>query len=216
MIAGKPILAKSSCGASVVTKRVTKSPCTAHSKQTGAPCKMNAEPGTKVCRYHGGLSPTLANRRAHAVARQAISDLALDLDEDDPERDPIEGFMREYRRTIAAIRYWDAEIAQIKSAHDLTFGMTKMEHVTATEFAGVNETYETKLNVAYTSRFLERQHLNDLVKTWLAGRMVEIADRREARILDNFTKWIDAVLVGLGHDPHDPKTRAVVTRVLEA
>ena len=31
--------------------------CTAHSKQTGAPCRQPVVPGRQVCAYHGGKSP---------------------------------------------------------------------------------------------------------------------------------------------------------------
>jgi hypothetical protein len=46
-------------------------PCTAHSKQTGAPCKRNAVPGATVCHWHGGAAP-----QVQAKARQRILEAA--------------------------------------------------------------------------------------------------------------------------------------------
>lgn len=48
-----------------------KNPCTAHSKQTGMPCKIAALPGTNVCRFHGGLAP-----QVQAKARQRLLEAA--------------------------------------------------------------------------------------------------------------------------------------------
>jgi len=46
--------------------------CTAHSKQSGAPCKQPAIAGGRVCRYHGGAAPQ--------VKRSAQERLALLVD----------------------------------------------------------------------------------------------------------------------------------------
>lgn len=62
--------------------------CTAHSKQTGAPCKKTAIPGSNVCVYHGGKAPQVqaaARRRileaADPVAARLI-DIALNSESD--------------------------------------------------------------------------------------------------------------------------------------
>ena len=49
--------------------------CSAHSKQTGAPCRQPAIPGGSVCRYHGGSAPQVklkAEERLMALQGPAI------------------------------------------------------------------------------------------------------------------------------------------------
>lgn len=52
--------------------------CSAHSKQTGQPCRQHAVPGTTVCHYHGGKSPHVleaARRRIAEAAPGAVETL---------------------------------------------------------------------------------------------------------------------------------------------
>lgn len=62
--------------------------CTAHSSQTGKPCKSKAVKGATVCRMHGGSAPQVkaaAKRRlleAADPAAAALVKIALDEDMD--------------------------------------------------------------------------------------------------------------------------------------
>lgn len=53
-------------------------PCSAHSKQTGKPCRQPAIPGGTVCYYHGGAAPQVefkAQERLKALQPKAITTL---------------------------------------------------------------------------------------------------------------------------------------------
>lgn len=52
--------------------------CSAHSSQTGEPCKQYAIPGTTVCHWHGGNAPATrdaARRRLAALVPDALTGL---------------------------------------------------------------------------------------------------------------------------------------------
>lgn len=57
--------------------------CSAHSKQTGKPCRQPAIPGGTVCYYHGGAAPQVefkAQERLKALQPKAITRLDELLD----------------------------------------------------------------------------------------------------------------------------------------
>lgn len=57
--------------------------CTAHSKQTGQPCRQRAIPGGTVCHYHGGAAPQVkfkAMERYRALQPKAVQTLETLLD----------------------------------------------------------------------------------------------------------------------------------------
>ena len=46
--------------------------CSAHSKQTGAPCKQPPIPGGTVCRYHGGAAPQVKQKAQERLDRLVV------------------------------------------------------------------------------------------------------------------------------------------------
>ena len=61
--------------------------CTAHSSQTGKPCKKDAIKGTNVCRSHGGAAPQVRNMAKARLLGWADATAAhlIALIEDDDE-----------------------------------------------------------------------------------------------------------------------------------
>jgi len=191
----------------MVTKPVVRDRCTAKSKQTGQPCKNNAVPGTHQCRSHGGLSPTLADRRQRAILRMSLVDLVTPIAESDPEADPVVGFMTEYRRTVAAIRYWEAELANLTGNDALVWGKIKESYTDATEYPGSTVEYGTAFNQAYLGWRLEREHLEKLLKTWIGAKMDERRAQITGQHLDMMQNMLESFARALGFDPHNPDVR---------
>ena len=51
--------------------------CSAHSKQTGQPCKVRVVPGATVCRFHGGSAPQVRLKAEERL--QAARDRMLEI-----------------------------------------------------------------------------------------------------------------------------------------
>lgn len=189
--------------------------CGAKTRAGGA-CAKAPVIGNKRCRLHGGASPIAQEKRAHAILRRSLAELVTPIEENDPEADPVQGWLMEYRRTVGAIRYWAAEIANLSGSDELIFGVTKIEDINATEWAGRNTTQEARLHKSYENWFRERQHLEKLLKTWIAAGIEEKRVRLAGQYLDMMQSVMESFARSLGFDPHDPDIRAKATRAISA
>jgi len=140
---------------------------------------------------------------------------ATPIARDDPEANPIEAFMTDYRRTVGRIRWYDEQLAEM-TQKQLLWGRTKKEDIQAAEFSGTNTTYESRANILHELQFRERQHLLALSKVWIGARL----DERRLDIQRAYVRALDSAIVGiltrLGQDVSDPGVRQVVREELLA
>lgn len=179
-------------------------------------CKQPRMVGLAFCKRHGGDLP--GNRRASEKAKavRAMQNFVTPIAADDPEADVIHSFEIEYRRTVGKIRFCDEMIAQLSSEKDLVWGMTKREAKTATEFQGIDITYESRMNTWYEMQMRERKHLLEMQKIWINAKL----DSRRLQISQQYVILLDTAitrsLTRLGLDATDPKIRQVVREELLA
>jgi hypothetical protein len=171
--------------------------------------------GTRVCYLHGGKSPAVQDKVQRAKVAIGLARLVTPIDEHDIEADPIKSFEVEFRRTIAAIRYYEAKLVEITDEKDLIWGKTREDFKTATEFAGVDETYEAKIHLYEERRFQERRHLLDLQKLWVVAKLGERKLAIEQTTVDALVGAMNAVIVGMNANPNDPSVRAIVRQAIE-
>lgn len=138
--------------------------------------------------------------------RRLVSPIAPD----DWEANPINSFSVEFRRTIAAIRYYDEKIASLPDENDLVWGMTEQVEKGATEFEGTDTTYASKLNEYEVARRWERTHLTDLHKLWITAKLDVRKLEIEQRYVEHLDIAIVAIISQLGKDPRDVEVRNIV------
>lgn len=177
----------------------------------GTPCNRRGVGLGYPCPNHGGDTPIVQERVTHAVVRRGLAKLVEPIDADDPEANPLNSFDVEFRRTIAAIRYYDSKITELTDEHDLVWGMTRQVEQGSGEFTGTDTTYESKINIYEERRFQERKHLVELQKLWITAKLGERKLAIEAATLDALQQVIDSILVGMNADPHDPAVRSIVS-----
>lgn len=177
--------------------------------RTGERCKRPKMTGIDFCSRHGGQLPNLRAKSKMAKTLIGLEKLVTPIPIDDWEANPVNSFTMEFRRTIAAIRYYDEKLAALHE-QDLFWGLTQQEIDTTGEFPGTRTTSEAKINLAEESRRWERRHLLDLQKLWINAGMQQQALQIERDKMEMFERVMNNIIVGLGRDPTDPDVRGVV------
>jgi hypothetical protein len=127
----------------------------------------------------------------------------------DPEANPVTAFETEFRRTLGRIRWYDEELSRME-VKDLTWGMSKEENIGATEFSGVNRTYEAKASAIHELQFRERQHLIAMEKIWLGAKFEQAKLDMQRAYVTQLDSALEDILTALGHKVSDPTVRQVV------
>jgi hypothetical protein len=172
--------------------------CKAQSKQAKRQCAKWAEPGSDVCRFHGGgakqVKAAAARRTAAAAAQAALNTYGL------PKAvEPLDALLGELHRTAGHVAW----LAQVVAALDQTdLGQRTM----AGRVPGLwVQLYQE-----------ERKHLakvaTDCLRVGLDERRVKLAESQGALVADILRK----VLTDLGVDPTSEQARTVVRRHLMA
>lgn len=181
--------------------------CTAHSKQTGEPCKLPPSPGHAVCRFHGARSPQ-ARRKATERQQHAEAERIMRMLGEPIETTPAEALLDTVKRTAGYVAFIREQVAQI-DADDLVWGVTKETdgHVVvgttrdATVEATTDSVREAKPNVwlALLGEWQDR-----LVKTCAAAlnagieeRRVRLAEQQGALVADVVRGIADDILAAL-------------------
>lgn len=179
-------------------------------------CKNPKMIGLDFCRRHGGQFEGNRRKSEKAKAIRAMQNFVTPIAADDPEADVIYSFEMEYRRTVAKIRFCDEMIGKLTDEKDLVWGKTKKEAKTATEFQGIDITYESRMNTWYEMQMRERKHLLEMQKIWIAAKL----DSRRLQISQQYVILLDTAitksLTRLGLDPTNPEIRQVVREELLA
>lgn len=88
-------------------------PCKAHSKQTGKPCRQRPVPGLDVCYYHGGATPTSKAKSARFKADQQALVIFRTLGYD-REVTPSEALLEEVQRTAGHVAWLRGMVEQLE------------------------------------------------------------------------------------------------------
>jgi hypothetical protein len=172
-----------------------------------------------VCEVHGGKTKLSIAKSERAKVDRVLTAAMHRLDpisENDVEANPMASFLIQYRMTIARIRYIGEKIKQLHDEDEgaLVWGTTKQEVISATEFGGVNTTYEAQLNVYVAWEFKERGFAHDMQKTWIAAKLDVRKLEIEAATVERLDEAIVTMLRLLGKDPNEPETRQIVREAL--
>lgn len=158
------------------------------------------------------------------------------ISRDDPEADLLEAIAVEHRRTIAWIRFAEAQINALETDRDLVWGVgstsASSEHSTESSTgtdAGEDRDVETVRTLqrhaerfdARISQWIEilnwnRRHLLDITTKMLAHGVDVRRLQLDTVLVDGLVGVIDFVLRELGRDPADPATRAIVRKAFDS
>lgn len=210
-------------------RTLDQSQCESIVKASGERCKKRAMVGNgHFCSTHlRGAALAKARERADIarVIQGPLARFVIPIDEDDPEANFEVSLLVEHRRTIAAIRFCDEMISQLH-ADEFMFGVSDetvtdtVEDITASEFPGVNTRSMTatknsaKINEWENKRFLERKHLHEQHKLWIAAKLDVKRLEIEQQTVELLDVAINSIIVGLGRDSTDPEVRDLVRRSL--
>ncbi len=187
-------------------------------RRDGERCTNPAMVGLTVCQNHGGKTRQArrANERAklEREIRPKLAGFTTPLDANDKLAHPLAAADYNIRLSMARIEFCNEQIAKLKEENDLVWGKAKEEHVNATEFAGINKTYEARVNVWITLQNQEREMLHK----WYATISKNALDAKRIEANDVTRKYTNrvlrVVLRAFGLDPNDDAVRSRVAEAL--
>lgn len=127
--------------------------------------------------------------------------------------DFVSAFEGEFRRTYSRILWLEERIAGLAEERDLIWGMSKEEHISASEFAGTNKTYEAKTHIYEDMLWKERKHMLEMVKLWVKAGIEEQKIGAIKRYMEFTYTKVNEAARALGHDPADPEVRERLMRL---
>lgn len=160
--------------------------CTSKSKQSGKRCKRTPAIGLDQCAMHCGLSKAerdqVAERfLAEQQASKAVITYGLPRD-----ISPTDALLEEVRHTAGHVAWLREKVREIEDA-DLVWGMTEQAEKSATEFPGVDVTYQAKPNAWLDLYYRERAHLVAVTKAAISAgieeRRVKLAEQQGALLV---------------------------------
>lgn len=175
-------------------------------------CKKSARLGLTVCAQHGGSGPKMSEVSHRTAALTAMQRFVQPYQ---GALDPISAYEMEYRRTYGRIQWLEEQIAGLEDERDLIYGLTKEEHITASEFTGTNRTYEARIHVYEDMLRWERKHFLELTKLWIRAGLEERKLSIIREYIDFTYSKVQEVASALGHDPRDPAVREVIMRLFK-
>lgn len=178
-------------------------------KRDGTPCGNKHLRGSKVCRKHGANLPNNRKNASANLVRGQLAQFVTPIASDDWEAHPIAALEMDVRRTVGRIRYLDEQIALL-TPESLIWGKTKEENISATEFAGTNTTYESKVNILYTIQMEERKHLLALERVWIGAKLDAGRLELQKQAVERLDTAIVRILTRAGLDINDPDLRQSV------
>lgn len=196
---------------------------------SGRRCKNPALVGYDFCRMHGGSLPRV--KQKNEILKAARDSAIRPIDANDPESRGDFALANELRRTIAWIRFCEANLAALGASPepdadtddalaDVLGGLgivsrravSGMERGEETDLVETN--YAAGVSVWEEKLRWNRAHLATLTKQWIAAgfeaRRLELAERT----VNAFEKAQEGILRDLGIDTRNADVRAVIQRRL--
>jgi hypothetical protein len=133
-----------------------------------------------------------------------------------PLLNPIAALEWEYARTIGRIKFYDARLAALREERELWWGKTREESITASEYTGLNTTYEARENMILTLQGEERTRLERLTKLWIDTKF-EAARLEVAGVFaGSVNRAVRKVLEALNVDEQDAEIRRTVAAAIRS
>ena len=188
--------------------------CSAHMHRSTELCQLDAVEGLAVCMIHGGGSPQSAQKSEAVKLGRALNAMVTAIPDSDPEANPVTALYEAHKRCVARIRWLEARIAETLDADSLEFGLTKVEEVGASEFSGINRTFEARVPILM--QLLQREYTLQVKLTETMAKTqfkaAELAMRAQA--LDFTAGLAESIATALGHDARSETTRAAIATAL--
>jgi hypothetical protein len=135
----------------------------------------------------------------------------------------------ELRRTVAWIRFCEAQLQKLDSERDFVYGLVAIETSAASEdgtapdgtpvdkvSSNRTERYEAKVNVWVERLDWNRAHMLKITKQWIDAGYEAARLELEARTVSMFFETMNAVIATLGHDLDDPDVQAAIETTIVA
>lgn len=181
-------------------------PCGAK-KRNGEPCRGPAMKGNTRCRLHGAASSPKANARR--VATEKLGDAVAKYGLPVYNSDPAQALQDEIDRTVGNVEFLAMRLrdAGVEELVGVTTSETKSGGIDAYTMRRVEG-----ILGPWTDLFLkERSHLHAITKTALSLGIQEKRLKVDQRYADAFEAAFLHVLMGLGRDPQDGASRALLS-----
>lgn len=203
--------------------------------RVGRQCGGTQVNDTNFCKWHGGASDQVINKARNdryeaEVAAEVARAVATPVDpaavkvggftelwpEDHPSLDPFSLLLWEIRRSGARIEWFDRKIDEIEEEKSIWWGISKEEHIGATEFAGTNRTYEARENIIVKMQNEERKRLQGLRDAWQNDKFEALKISGYGAFRATMRQAILAVLTEFDLDLQDPEIQERLRTALNA
>jgi hypothetical protein len=197
-------------------------------------CKNPHLPGTAYCYPH---TPPPNRKRAAEKAtdiriREEMLRFAIEPVEDSPEMTGQRQLSYELRRSVAWIRFCEAQLQKLPDERAFIYGVTSLETASESESgdtgegkggSGKRDITKSRTRVVESAAphgwvvRLEwnRAQLTRLCKIWIDAGFEQARLELEIATVDRFFTAINTIVSGLGHDVDDPKVIEVITASIE-
>jgi len=179
--------------------------CGAHCRTTGEPCRSPKVHIAQRCRMHGGVTDRAGNARRAAVAglEQAAARYGFPV-----AITAADALQQEVERTQGLIVYLEARLRDV-GAGEL------VERISTEHTSGDLQQHVRRVDAAisvWVELYLkERQHLHQITRTALSVGLQERRLKVDPRYADAFEAAFLHMLMGLGRDPQDGASRALLS-----
>lgn len=180
--------------------------------RAGGYCELRPMTGQTRCRSHGGRAPqnmkAAERREALAEAEAAAVTFGLPV-----KVDPIDALLGELWRTQGAVQWLERQIRAIEP-DALTWGLTEVAEVHASQFTGTNRTESARIHGLMALYQTERQHLTlvseKCVKVGIAAKEQQRMEMLGGLLLDRMS----VLAAAAGLDPASVAVAELISTVL--
>lgn len=184
-------------------------------QRCGAP-KVN---GTDRCKFHGGSSPGRIQNAQRARILAEVEAEVPGFTDMWPEThhllDPFSMMLWEIRRSGARIEWFDRKLSELEDEKAIWWGKSKEERIGASEFTGVNKTYEAREHVLVKMQNEERERFKKLRDSWQNDRFEAARVAGMGAFGAAARQMIAMLCAEFGIDLSNPEVQARVQHALE-
>jgi hypothetical protein len=186
--------------------------------KVGERCGGPAINETPYCKFHGGNTQSTIDKYRRLRVEDEIREDPSFTDlwpEDHPHLDPFTLLLWEIRRCGQRIEWFDRRIGELAHERDIWWGLTKKERVGASEYTGVNKTFEARENVLVKMQNEERERLVKLRNEWQNNKFDAMRIAGMGAFRAAMTGAIRSVCEEFEIDLEDPEVQARLRACLD-